>query len=81
MSTPLYRDMTEAERLAWGQQESLARQADLAADRSLKGLDRAKANARDRRRQIGATMSQATAMVVEANRAKRIAESRRSVAA
>lgn len=78
---PFYREMSAAERLAWGQAESAARQADIEADRTLAGLEIAKANARARRWLIGANAGQATNMVVAANRAKRIAESLQGVAA
>ncbi len=70
----LYRDMTEAQQLAWGQAESKARQADLAADRTAAGLDQAKANCKKRRKLIQATIGQATSMVIAANRLERIAK-------
>lgn len=68
-----YRDMTEAQLLAWGQAESAARIADLAV-RSAEGLKAAQANAETRRKAIGATRGQAADLVVLANRAARIAE-------
>ncbi len=71
-----YRDMTEAQRLAWGQAETEARQRDLADVKSQAALDEAKANAKARRKLIGASIGQATSMVVQANRAKRIAGNR-----
>lgn len=70
-----YRDMTADQMLAWGHAESAARQADLADVKSQAALDQAQANAKARRRLIGASIGQATRMVVEANRAKRIAGS------
>lgn len=66
-----YRDMTEAERLAWGAQESVQRQADLAAPKSAEALKAAQDAAERRRKLIGATRGQATGMVIDANRAKR----------
>lgn len=68
-----YRDMTEAQLLAWGQAESAARIADLAV-RSAEGLKAAQENAETRRKAIGATRGQAADLVVLANRAARIAE-------
>ena len=67
---PHYRDMTEAQMLAWGAAESAARQADLLV-RSQAGLIAAQANAHARRRLIGATIGQAADMVIRANRAAR----------
>ena len=68
-----YRDMTEAQLLAWGQAEAAARIADLAV-RSAEGLKAAQENAETRRKAIGATRGQAADLVVLANRAARIAE-------
>lgn len=68
-----YRDMTDAEMLAWGAAESSARQSDLSV-RSSEGLRTAQANAERRRKAIGATIGQAADMVIRANReAKRSA--------
>lgn len=68
-----YADMTEAEMLAWGRCEADARVADLAGC-GLDALKAAQENARQRRLAVGATRSQATYMVIAANRAKRIAD-------
>ena len=65
-----YRDMTDAEMLAWGAAESTARKADLEA-RSAEGLRVAQANAATRRKAIGATIGQAADMVIRANRQAR----------
>lgn len=65
-----YRDMTAAEMLAWGAAESAARQADLKV-RSAEGLRAAQANAELRRKAIGATVGQASDMVIRANREAR----------
>jgi hypothetical protein len=65
-----YRDMTDAQMLAWGRAESLARQEDLQV-RSAEGLKQAQANAETRRKLIGATRSQASDMVIRANREAR----------
>jgi hypothetical protein len=66
-----YRDMTAEQMLAWGAQESAARQADLAEVKSKEALTAAQANCEARRKLIGATRGQATSMVLQANRAKR----------
>lgn len=68
-----YADMTEVQRLAWGQSEAAARIADL-APRGAEALKTAQANAETRRKAIGATRGQAANMVVEANRLARRAE-------
>jgi hypothetical protein len=65
-----YRDMTDADMLAWGAAESAARQADLSV-RSAEGLRTAQANAERRRKDIGATIGQAADMVIRANREAR----------
>ena len=65
-----YRDMTEAQLLAWGQAEAAARIADLAV-RSAEGLKAAQENAETRRKAIGATRGQAADLVVLATRAAR----------
>jgi len=65
-----YRDMTDADMAAWGASESAARQSDLAV-RSAEGLRVAQANAKTRRKAIGATVGQAADMVIRANRAAR----------
>lgn len=64
----MYRDMTEAQMLAWGAEESKARIADLAGVKSAEVLAAAQASAVARRRAIGASRSQATNMVIWANR-------------
>lgn len=70
MSAITYRDMTDAQMLEWGRLESLLRQADLQV-RSAEGLKQAQANAETRRKLIGATRSQASDMVIRANREAR----------
>lgn len=65
-----YRDMTDADMLAWGAAESEARKADLAV-RGAEGLRAAQANAETRRKAIGATRGQASDMVIRANREAR----------
>ena len=65
-----YRDMSDAEMLAWGAAESAARQADLEV-RSAEGLRTAQANAERRRKAIGAAIGQAADMVIRANREAR----------
>jgi hypothetical protein len=71
---PDYRDMTAAQMLAWGAAESAARQADLAGVKDADSLKRAQANAVSRRKAIGAGTSAAASMVIDANRAARIAK-------
>lgn len=71
MSAVKYRDMTGEQRLAWGRAESAARKDDLAVIKSAEALATAQANAEQRRKLIGATRTQATGMVIEANRAAR----------
>lgn len=66
-----YRDMTEAEMLAWGAAESRARIADLDGVRSADALKAAQAAAEARRKLIGATRGQAADMVIRANREAR----------
>ena len=66
-----YRDMSEAERLAWGASESTARKADLTLRGDI-GLSTAQANAKTRAAAIGATTIQAADMVVKANRRARM---------
>ena len=73
MSAKQYRDMTADEALAWGADEHAARVADL-ADRTPGGLQRAQEAAERRRKAIGASRSQAAAMVSDAGRARRRAE-------
>lgn len=68
-----YRDMTEAQQLAWGSQEAAARIADLSV-KSAEGLRVAQANAETRRKAIGATKGQASDMVIRAQRAARYAQ-------
>lgn len=65
-----YRDMTDAELLAWGAAESEARKADLTV-RSAEGLRVAQANAETRRKAIGASRNQAADAVIRANREAR----------
>ncbi len=65
-----YRDMTDADMLAWGAAESDARKADLSV-RSAEGLRVAQANAERRRKAINASVSQAANMVIRANREAR----------
>lgn len=71
MSAPVnYRDMTDAQALAWGRAESIARKADLQI-RSAEGLKQAQANAEARRKLIGATRGEAADIVIRANREAR----------
>ncbi|MDG9972955.1 hypothetical protein [Stenotrophomonas sp. GD04032] len=64
---PNYREMTAEQMLAWGLEESEARQADLRV-RTAEGLAAAQANAEARRKLIGASRSAAASMVIDANR-------------
>lgn len=66
-----YRDMTAEQMLDWGVNESAARKADLAADRSQEGLSAAQLKAESRRKLIGASRSAAASMVIDAQRQKR----------
>lgn len=65
----MFRDMTDAEQLAWGRAEREARTADLRL-RGAEGLRRAQTNAEARRKVIGATRSQAARLVARANNEK-----------
>jgi hypothetical protein len=69
-----YRDMTDEQMLAWGAAESAARIADLAEVKSAEALAAAQAKAKARRKLIGASIGQATSMVIRANREIRIKE-------
>lgn len=71
---PDYRDMTPEQMLAWGAAESAARQADLAGVKGLDSLRQAQERAKQRRQVIGASENAAAAMVIDANRAARIAK-------
>ena len=71
---PNYRDMTAEQMLAWGAAESASRQADLAGVKSAEALKLAQQQAERRRKAIGASRSAAAAMVIDANRAARIAK-------
>jgi hypothetical protein len=73
---PDYRDMTPEQMAAWGAAESEARQADLRGIASAEALKRAQENAEQRRKAIGASRSAASSMVIDANRAARIAKAR-----
>jgi hypothetical protein len=66
-----YRDMNEAQQIAWGVAESAARIADLSV-RTQAGLIAAQANAEARRKAIGASKNAAADMVIRANRALRV---------
>lgn len=66
-----YREMTEAQRLAWGAAEDKARIADLGGFRSADALKTMQAAAKTRRKAIGATTWQAAEMVIRANRQAR----------
>lgn len=70
---PMYRDMTEEQRLAWGAAEAEARVVDLRV-RSKAGLVAAQEAAKARRRAIDASVSAAASMVSTALRAKRVKE-------
>ena len=70
-----FRDMNEAERLAWGSLESARRVADLDGVKSAEELAKAQAAAEQRRKLIGATREQAASAVADANRAKRRGQS------
>ena len=65
-----YREMTDAERVEWGEAERQARMRDL-QDKSAAGLAKAQDNADTRRKEIGATMGQASTMVINASRLAR----------
>lgn len=67
---PKLREMTCEQMTAWGEAESLARQEDL-KDRTEAGLLTAQRNANERRKLIGASLSQAATLVLDANRALR----------
>jgi hypothetical protein len=66
-----FREMNEAERAAWGDAEAAARRADLEGVKSEQSLTEAKANAAARRKLIGATIGQATALVIQSTRRAR----------
>lgn len=66
-----YRDMTDAQQLAWGEAESTARIADLANVKSAEDLKAAQDAAVARRRLIGASRNQAAGMVIRSNRETR----------
>ena len=70
---PMLCDMTPEQMMAWGAEESAARIEDL-KDRTESGIRQAQLNADARRKQIGASRSQAAALVIDANRANRHAK-------
>lgn len=75
MSAPVhYRDMTDAQMLAWGAAEQQARISDLAGLRSAESLKAAQNAAESRRKTICATRGQAADMVIRASRAARVAK-------
>lgn len=78
-SWPSYGDMTAEQMLAWGRAEQLQRIEDL-KDRTPAGLRTAQANAEQRRKAIGAGRSVAATLVMDASRANRIANARKSAA-
>ncbi len=67
-ATQQYRDMTDEQRLAWGASERESRIADLTGVQSANVLKSAQDAAKARRRIIGATIGQASDMVIRATR-------------